>query len=308
VTFTRRASAQVTPFLDEDVAPPSAIRGRCYRPAMRWTPGGTSENVEDRRGIRIGRAGAGVGIGGVLILAALSLITGQNFLSLLDVMPTQVTTSDGPVQSSPEEDRQVQFVSFVLDDAQHTWAKLLPDRYHDAKLVLFRDQVDSACGFAQSAMGPFYCPQDQKVYIDLGFYDELRDRFGANGDFAQAYVLAHEIGHHVQHLLGIDAKVRQAQQGRRDLANDLSVRLELQADCLAGVWGHSTNQRDILEQGDVEEGLRAAAAIGDDRIQKQTQGYVVPESFTHGSSKQRVEWFRRGLETGDRSACDTFAR
>ena len=274
---------------------------------MRWTPGGQSENIEDRRGVRIGRAGAGIGIGGVLILAALSLMTGQNFLSLLDVAPTQVQTTDGPVQSSPEENRQVQFVSFVLDDAQRTWAKLLP-AYRDAKLVLFRNQVDSACGFAQSAMGPFYCPQDQKVYVDLGFYDELRDRFGATGDFAQAYVLAHEIGHHVQHLLGIDAKVRQAQEARRDLANELSVRLELQADCLAGVWGHSTNQRNILEQGDVDEGLRAAAAIGDDRIQKQAQGYVVPESFTHGSSKQRVEWFRRGLETGDRSACDTFAK
>ena len=275
---------------------------------MRWTPGGQSENIEDRRGVRIGRAGAGVGIGGVLILAALSLMTGQNFFALLDVAPTQVQTTDGPVESSPEEKRQVQFVSFVLDDAQRTWAKLLPDRYHDAKLVLFRDAIDSACGYAQSAMGPFYCPRDEKVYIDLGFYDELRDRFGANGDFAQAYVLAHEIGHHVQHLLGIDAKMRQAQQGRRDLANELSVRLELQADCLAGVWGHSTKQRDILEQGDVEEGLRAAAAIGDDRIQKQAQGYVVPESFTHGSSKQRVEWFRRGLETGDRQACDTFAQ
>jgi predicted metalloprotease len=275
---------------------------------MRWTPGGESENIEDRRGISVGRAGAGVGIGGVLILAALSLITGQNFMSLLDFAPTQVTTDGGPVQSSPEEDRQVQFVSFVLDDAQHTWAKLLPGQYHDAKLVLFRDAVDSACGYAQSAMGPFYCPRDEKVYIDLGFYDELRDRFGANGDFAQAYVLAHEIGHHVQHLLGIDAKMRQAAEGRRDLANALSVRLELQADCLAGVWGHSTNQRNILEDGDVEEGLRAAAAIGDDRIQKQAQGYIVPESFTHGTSKQRVEWFRRGLETGDRGACDTFAR
>ena len=274
---------------------------------MRWTGRRQSDNIEDRRGISVGRAGAGVGIGGVLILAALSLITGQNFLSLLDVVPTQVST-DQPVQSSPEEDRQVQFVSFVLDDAQRTWAKLLPGQYHDAKLVLFRDAVDSACGFAQSAMGPFYCPRDEKVYIDHGFYQELRDRFGANGDFAQAYVLTHEIGHHVQHLLGIDAKMRQAQAGRPDVANALSVRLELQADCLAGVWGHSTSQRNILEDGDVEEGLRAAAAIGDDRIQKQSQGYVVPESFTHGSSKQRVEWFRRGLETGDRAACDTFAR
>jgi uncharacterized protein len=277
---------------------------------MRWTPGGQSENIEDRRGVRIGRAGVGVGLTGVLILAALSLITGKNFMALLPALQggdEQYQTTEEPVQSSPEEERRVQFVSFVLDDAQNTWKQLLPGQYQDAKLVLFRDQVASACGFAQSAMGPFYCPRDQKVYIDLGFYDELHDRFGASGDFAQAYVLAHELGHHVQKVLGIEPQVRRLQEQRPDMQNELSVRMELQADCLAGVWGHSTNQRQILEQGDIESGLHAAAAIGDDRIQKQAQGYVVPESFTHGSSAQRVAWFRKGLETGDVKACDTFA-
>jgi uncharacterized protein len=276
---------------------------------MRWTPGGQSENIEDRRGVRVGRAGVGIGLGGVLVLAALSMLTGRNFFVLLgDGGPGGYEQTEEPVQSTPEEDRRVQFVSFVLDDAQGTWAKLLPGRYRDAKLVLFRDAVDSACGLAESAMGPFYCPRDQKVYIDLGFYDELRDRFGADGDFAQAYVLTHEIGHHVQHLLGIEERVRQQQKERPELQNALSVRLELQADCLAGVWGHETARRDILEKGDVEAGLHAAAAIGDDRIQRMTRGRVQPESFTHGSSADRVRWFRRGLETGDPNACDTFAR
>jgi len=201
----------------------------------------------------------------------------------------------------------VQFVSFVLDDAQNTWKKILADRYRDAKLVLFRGAVESACGFAQAAMGPFYCPRDEKVYIDLSFYDDLRRRFGAQGgDFAQAYVLAHEIGHHVQRLRGIDERVRAAQEQQPGAQNELSVRLELQADCFAGVWGHSTAQRDILERGDIEDALNAAAAIGDDRLQKMSQGRVVPESFTHGSSKQRVEWFRRGFDGGDPKSCDTF--
>jgi predicted metalloprotease len=217
-----------------------------------------------------------------------------------------VQEESGPVQSTPEEDRRVQFVSFVLDDAQDTWRKKLGPRYQDTKLVLFRDAVQTGCGYGQAATGPFYCPLDQKVYIDLSFYDELQSRFGATGEFAQAYVLAHEIGHHVQKLLGIEPQVRRAMQQRPDLQNDLSVRLELQADCYAGVWGNSTNQRQLLEQGDVEAGLRAAAAIGDDRIQRQTQGYVQPDSFTHGSSAQRVEWFKRGLQSGDLDACDTF--
>ena len=277
---------------------------------MRWTRGGTSGNIEDRRGIRIGRGGIGVGLGGVVILGLLSLLTGQNFLALLgplSEMTSQTTTEEGPIESTPEEDERVQFVSFVLDDAQGTWAKLLPGRYRPAKLVLFRERVQSGCGTAESAMGPFYCPLDEKAYIDLGFYEDLRTRFGAQGgDFAQAYVLAHELGHHVQHVLGIDQQVRQAQGQRPDLQNELSVRMELQADCFAGLWGHSTQQRNILEAGDVEDALNAAAAIGDDRIQRRTGGGVQPESFTHGSSEQRVQWFRRGFESGGIESCDTF--
>jgi predicted metalloprotease len=278
---------------------------------MRWTRGGTSENIEDRRGVRVGR-GVGVGLGGVVILGILSLLTGQNFLALLgplSEMTSETTTEEGPIQSTPEEDERVQFVSFVLDDAQATWAKLLPSRYRPAKLVLFRELVRSGCGTAQSAMGPFYCPLDEKAYIDLGFYEDLRSRFGAKGgDFAQAYVLAHELGHHVQHVLGIDEQVRRAQQERPDLQNPLSVRMELQADCFAGIWGHSTQQRDILEAGDVDDALNAASAIGDDRIQQRTGGGVQPESFTHGSSEQRVQWFRRGFESGNVEGCDTFAQ
>jgi hypothetical protein len=197
-------------------------------------------------------------------------------------------------------------VSFVLDDAQETWTSLLGNRYQPARLILFSDATESGCGFAQAATGPFYCPADQGVYIDLSFYQELRQRFGAPGDFAQAYVLAHEIGHHVQNLLGTDRRMRQAQQSNPGATNELSVRLELQADCYAGVWGHSTARRDILEQGDVEEGLAAAAAIGDDRIQRMSGSRVAPDQFTHGSSAQRVEWFRRGLEAGDPAACETF--
>jgi predicted metalloprotease len=204
----------------------------------------------------------------------------------------------------------VQFVSFVLDDANTTWARVLEDRgvrYEPARLVLFRNGVQSGCGVAQSAMGPFYCPMDQKVYVDLGFYDELARRFGAPGDFAQAYVLAHEIGHHVQHVLGTDVKMQQAQRQNPGAANQLSVRLELQADCYAGVWGHSTGQRQILEKGDIEEGLAAAAAVGDDRIQRQTTGSINVDSFTHGSSEQRMSWFRRGLSNGRPEECNTFA-
>jgi predicted metalloprotease len=259
----------------------------------------------------------GIGLGGLVVVGLISLLMGQNPLAILTQL-LQAGTSQTSVQAGPApsaeslaaEEESVQFVSFVLDDAQATWQRLLPPlgaTYTDAKLVLFRDAIESACGFAQSAMGPFYCPGDQKVYVDLGFYDELRERFGAPGDFAEAYVIAHEIGHHVQALLGIESQVREAQ--RRDPAteNDLSVRMELQADCLAGVWGHSTAQRQILEQGDVEEGLAAAAAIGDDRIQRMSEGRVHPESFTHGSSDQRVRWFRRGLDTGQVEACDAFS-
>jgi predicted metalloprotease len=284
---------------------------------MRWKSGGLSRNLEDRRGWSVGGGGsrfgrgAGIGLGGVLILGVLSLIVGRDLLT-----PFLGTTGGGTVVPStstpigdPREQEMAEFVSFVLDDAQETWTKLFPSlggSYTEAKLVLFRDAVESACGFAEAATGPFYCPGDQKVYIDLSFFEELRQRFGAPGDFAQAYVLAHEIGHHVQRLLGIERQVRQYQQANPREANPLSVRLELQADCFAGVWGHSTAQRNILEKGDAEEALNAAAAIGDDRIQKRAQGRVVPESFTHGSAEQRVRWFRTGLESGQPSACNTF--
>jgi hypothetical protein len=245
----------------------------------------------------------------VLVLGLLSVLTGQNFLALLGPL-SEVSTEEqqGPIESTPAEDERVQFVSFVLDDAQSTWAKLLPGRYRDARLVLFRQAVRSGCGTAESAMGPFYCPLDEKVYIDLGFYDDLRKRFGAHGgDFAQAYVLTHEIGHHVQHVLGVDERVRGRQADRPELQNDLSVRLELQADCYAGVWGHSAQQRSIVEGGDLDDALDAAAAIGDDRIQRRMGGGVQPESFTHGSAEQRARWFRRGFSSGGPDACDTFA-
>lgn len=275
---------------------------------MRWTPGQRSRNLEDRRGSRMVSRGLPIGIGGMVLLFVLSLITGQDFLSPLlqqgGGQPTEVR--EGPVESTPEEERQVDFVSFVLDDVQGTWPKLLGGRYREAQLVLFRGATTSACGVGQSETGPFYCPADQKVYLDLEFFDQLHQRFGAPGDFAQAYVIAHEIGHHVQHLLGIDSQVRQIQQARPNQANALSVLMELQADCFAGLWGHTTARRDILDPGDVEEGLRAAASIGDDAIQRQTTGRVRPESFTHGSAAQRVEWLRRGLQSTRIEDCDTF--
>jgi uncharacterized protein len=272
---------------------------------VRWTPGGISGDIEDRRGGG-GFGRTPLGIGGFLILLVLSLLTGKNFLGLFSGSPSQGTAqrSGQPVRETPAEHREVQFVSFVLDDVQNTWDRLEPG-YRHARLVLFRDATRSACGFAQSATGPFYCPEDEKVYIDLGFYDELRDRFGAGGDFAQAYVIAHEIGHHVQKILRIEQTTRRLQEQNPGTQNRLSVALELQADCLAGVWGHSTAQRDIIDQSDVAEALQAAAAIGDDRLQRMSQGYVAPESFTHGSSAQRVQWFRRGLDTGQVSGCDT---
>jgi predicted metalloprotease len=203
-------------------------------------------------------------------------------------------------------------VSFVLDDVQHTWEKLLPEQahvpYRHAKLVLFRNSIRSACGMAESATGPFYCPGDEKVYLDLGFYDELKNRFGAPGEFAQAYVLAHEIGHHVQKILGIESKVRRLQQQHPNEVNPLSVRVELQADCFAGVWAHTTEQRNIIDKSDVAAGLNAAAAVGDDRLQKMATGYVSPENFTHGSSASRQKWFSAGLDSGNISACNTFAK
>ncbi len=284
---------------------------------MRWTPKGRSQDLEDLRGQSGGRGGlpmgGRMGLGGLLLLLVLSVVFKQNFFTLLDTGGGGVTTGAPAGEqrtSSPEEERLVDFVSFVLDDAQAVWTEQfrgLNQEYQKAKLVLFTDAVRSGCGHAEQAMGPFYCPADAKVYIDLGFYRELQTRFGAPGDFAQAYVIAHEIGHHVQNLLGIEERMRAAQQRRPDEAKALSVRMELQADCFAGVWGHSAAQRDRLDEGDVEEGLGAAAAVGDDRIQEQAGVGVNPESWTHGSSEQRVRWFRRGLQSGRVADCDAFA-
>lgn len=283
---------------------------------MRWKRSGRSANLEDRRGARgrIPGGAGGLGLGGVILVVVIALVTKQNPLALLGaagqlgggVAPTEQAA---PV-ADPAEEQQVEFVSFVLDDAQAMWQELLPAQgaqYRDATLVLFRDAVASACGRAASSTGPFYCPGDEKVYIDLGFYADLANRFGAPGDFAEAYVLAHEIGHHVQNVLGTNAEVSRAQQQRPDLANQLSVRLELQADCYAGVWGARAAGDGRLEQGDLEEGLGAAAAVGDDRLQREATGHVQPESFTHGTSEDRMRWFRRGFEAGTPSACDTFA-
>ena len=282
---------------------------------MRWTPGGTSNNIEDRRGEGGGGLrlpGGRLGLGMVVVLVVGSLIFKRNLFTLLDQSAVGGGgAANGPVQSSAQEDSLVQFVSVVLDSAQADWARILPAAgtpYRPAKLVLFRGAVSSACGEAQSAMGPFYCPGDEKVYIDLGFYQELRDRFGAPGDFAQAYVLAHELGHHVQKLLGTEAEVRRLQQGAPGQENELSVKLELQADCYAGVWAHEADREGMLEGGDIEEGMGAAAAVGDDRLQREAGQAVNPEGFTHGTSAQRTEWFRRGFERGDIRSCDTFAR
>jgi predicted metalloprotease len=291
---------------------------------MRWTPGGVSGDIEDRRDQSGGGGGGGfgfggmrIGLGGLLILFVLSLIFKQNFFALLgggstpQPGSTAVSTPD-PARDAAEKPL-VQFVSFVLDDTQKTWDQLLPQQtgtpYRHAKLVLFRDYTTSdGCGGAQAATGPFYCPGDEKVYIDLGFYDELKRRFGAPGEFAQAYVLAHEIGHHIQKIVGIESKVRQFQSRNPGSANAASVQLELQADCFAGVWAHSTQQRGLLEAGDVQSALGAAAAVGDDHIQQMSRGRVQPETFTHGSSEQRTSWFNRGLNSGTISGCNTFAQ
>jgi predicted metalloprotease len=285
---------------------------------MQWTPGGVSGDIEDRRassgggfsGMRFGAPH--MGIGGFLILLVLSVVFHRDLFTLIsgDGGPEDSFSTAAPAPTA-DQSKEVQFVSFVLDDVQKTWENLLPAQggrqYRHAKLVLFRDLIDSSCGTAESATGPFYCPGDEKVYLDLGFFDELKSRFGAPGEFAQAYVIAHEIGHHVQKLLGIEGKVQRMRESNPAASNPLSVRLELQADCFAGVWAKSTEQRKIIDQSDVDAGMRAAAAVGDDRLQKRATGRVSPESFTHGSSQQRTQWFQSGLQAGQMSACDTFA-
>lgn len=280
---------------------------------MRWRGGRRSSNVEDRRGTRMrgGRAFKG-GIGTIVITLALAYFLGidpQVLLQLQQGGTPEVVETD--YQPTAEEQQQADFVSVVLADTEETWGQIFRQAgrvYEEPNLVLFSGSVRSACGMASAAMGPFYCPADKKVYIDLSFFDDLQQRHGAPGDFAQAYVIAHEVGHHVQNLLGTSTEVRKAQSGLGKAgANELSVKLELQADCFAGLWGyHADRSRQVLEQGDIEEALGAASAIGDDRLQKEGQGYVVPESFTHGSSKQRVHWFKQGINSGDVGDCDTF--
>jgi uncharacterized protein len=285
---------------------------------MRWTPGGRSDNLEDRRGASGGggfRGGGGggmkLGLGGTVVLLVLSLIFKRDLLTEFsgggvsggEMAPA---TQEAPVADAGEE-KMVQFVSFVLDTAQASWHTLIPG-YQDARLVLFREGVQSACGAASAASGPFYCPGDQRVYVDLSFFDQLDRQFDAPGDFAQAYVLAHEIGHHVQNLTGTERAMRNAVQRNPAAGNQLSVAMELQADCYAGVWAHFAAREGIIEPGDLDEGLGAAAAVGDDRLQKMSTGRVNPESFTHGSSADRKAWFSKGLNSGDPRSCDTFGQ
>ncbi|WP_035350221.1 KPN_02809 family neutral zinc metallopeptidase [Edaphobacter aggregans] len=283
---------------------------------MDWTPGEMSRDVEDRRGSSgggFGFGGGGLGIIGFVFLLIISLITGRNYIGAYLSGGGHVATSTAsnrPVTASREEDRSAHLVSYVLDDVQAEWQKLLPEQtgkpYRRAHLVLFRDYTHSGCGVAQSQTGPFYCPADGKVYIDLGFWDELRRLGGSTADFAQAYVIAHELGHHVQNILGIERQMRQLAARDPSQQNPLSVRLELQADCLAGVWGNTAAKRKIIHREDVEEGLKAAAAVGDDHIQKMSRGAVSPESFTHGTSAERQQWFMRGLRSGEVNQCNTF--
>jgi predicted metalloprotease len=287
---------------------------------MRWTPGNRG-SINDMRGASGGGGRGGMiplGIGGFIVVALLSMFTGVDFFSMLggggSPQPTAVGTS-GKVSSTPTEEKMVDMVDAVATDVQQTWSRLLGGRYQQTKVTLFRDAIQSGCGYAGAVSGPFYCPGDRQVYMDLSFFDELHRRFGAPGDFAQAYVLAHEFGHHVQTVTGTESSVRQAQRQNPSNGNALSVRMELQADCYAGVWGHDAAKpgraargQVELDPGDLEEGLRAAAAIGDDRLQKLGTGRVQPEKFTHGSSQQRQEWFKRGFDTGDPRQCDTFGR
>jgi predicted metalloprotease len=302
---------------------------------MKWTPGGESQDIEDRRddsgggdgggGFQFG--GAHIGIGGAILLLVLSFVFHANFFALLSgggapnrgpgVGPSPAVNgprSPGQPHTARDEAEkpEVQFVSFVLDDTQRTWTTLLPDQsgkpYRHAHLVLYRNSTYSGCGGARAATGPFYCPEDEKVYLDLEFFDELKRRFGAPGEFAQAYVIAHELGHHIQKILGIEQKVSRLQQQDPRQQNPLSVRLELQADCFAGIWAHSTQQRGLVDQADIQSALGAAAAVGDDRLQRMSTGHVSPETFTHGTSDERMSWFRKGFDTGSIAACNTFAQ
>ncbi len=281
---------------------------------MRWGGQRESGNIEDRRGM--GPVGAGgLGIGGILFVLVVSYLTGTNPLTLLNLVENVQTVStpetDSPAPTGPPADKLGKFAAVVLADTEDTWQDLMPKlgrSYEEPRLVLFTDSVRSACGLGSVATGPFYCPPDRRVYLDLSFFKELAQRFGAPGDFAQAYVIAHEVGHHVQNLLGIAEKITRLQrQASQAEGNALSVRVELQADCFAGVWGyHAKLDRNLIEPGDFESGLRAASAIGDDRLQHRSRGSVQPETWTHGSSEQRTAWLRRGLESGDPNACDTF--
>lgn len=289
---------------------------------MDWTPGGgLSRDVEDRRGSSgggFGGGGGGLGIIGVLFLIIISLVTGRNYIgsylssggTIASHAPQPMTAPNNRPSSSPGQDLPGQLVSWTLDDVQQTWTTLLPQQtgrnYRRARLVLYDNYTYSGCGTAQSQTGPFYCPADEKVYIDLSFWNELKRLGGSNAEFAQAYVVAHELGHHVQNLLGIEQQVRHLSGQDPSQRNALSVDLELQADCLAGVWAHSTEQRNIVHDADIAAGLQAAAAVGDDHLQRMERGAISPESFTHGSSAQRTSWFKRGLEQGTIAACNTF--
>jgi hypothetical protein len=287
---------------------------------MEWQPGQISSDIEDRRGDPggggFGFGGGGIGIVGFVVLLVVSLVTGHNFLGAFfgGGTPTQQVqqqqTPGAPVEQSAAEQRDVQLVSFTLNDVQKTWTGIFQQEgwpaYRHAKLVLFRGATYSGCGTAQAATGPFYCPADQKVYIDLDFWDELKRFGGSTADFAQAYVIAHELGHHVQNLIGTEQKVRQLEQEEPGQQNHLSVDTELQADCYAGVWAHSAQQRGIVQTGDVDAALSAAAAVGDDHLQKMAGRAVSPETWTHGSSQQRETWFKRGFDSGDPNSCNTF--
>jgi predicted metalloprotease len=270
---------------------------------------GDRTNVEDRRGAAFGRGGgAKLGLGGMLVLAVLSVVFKQDMFALLGASPQQGSTGVSPERVAERQAAEADLERTAIasfNDAQRVWARAV-DGYRPAKLVLFWDEARSGCGDAAAEMGPFYCPADERVYIDLGFYRELAARFGAPGQFAQAYVIAHEVGHHLQAQLGVESKVREAQRRSPGRRNALSVLMELQADCLAGAWGKAANERGLLDPGDVEQGLAAASAVGDDRIQKATTGRVSPESFTHGSAAERTRWFRAGFEAGTIEACDTF--